>query len=85
MQGMDGKFAPLPKRLKKSDLKDVEFIQNESSEMASSSRAEYRCKDKGANIHVLEQLVEKEIVPTSLLIWPLQRHMTNTSSWPRPC
>lgn len=59
VQGMDGKFAPLPKRLKKSDLKDVEFIQNESSEMASSSRAEYRCKDKGANIHVLEQLVEK--------------------------
>lgn len=59
VQGVDGKVAPLQKRLKESDLKDVELIPSEESEMANSARAEYRCAANGASIHILEEIVVK--------------------------
>ena len=59
VQGVDGKFAPLQKRLKKSKMEDVEVIESDDPEMANASRTEYKCNANGNSMHVLEQVVEQ--------------------------
>lgn len=59
VQGVDGKFAPLQKRLKKSKMEDLELITSEGSEMSHASRTEYRCTANGDSMHMLEQVLEQ--------------------------
>lgn len=58
VQGMDGKVAPLQRRLKKMKADEVEFIAPDEP-LKDASRSECRYTVRGIRFHQLEKVVEK--------------------------